>query len=382
MLEWILWISIVSIILVTVGYPVFLAVCWPLTRRTRLIDENERHVSLVIAAFNEETVIARKLENALALDYPQSRLEIIVASDGSTDRTDEIARSFANRGVVLHRFPRTGKTGVQNEVTKLAKGEILVFSDANAFYQPDAVRKLVRNFADPQVACVCGQLIYTVDGEAAGSCERSYWSYEKFMKRRESALSSVIGANGSIYAVRRADYVEIDRDMISDFVEPLALVMRGKRVLYEPEAISMEAASTSFGVEFRRKVRILTRSISGLIYMRALLNPLRYGTFSFQLVMHKLLRFLTPVFLITATFALVALAAMGHYRILFLVTLAATLAALIVGRASAVGRSNRFRQACNLLYYWLMVNYALVLAWGNVLKRKRMTFWAPERQQS
>lgn len=381
LLERILWLSVTMVIVVTLGYPVFLALAWPLSRRPRQIDATERRVSLVIAAFNEEAVIALKIENSLALDYPEGCLEIIVASDGSTDGTDQIARSFAGRGVILHRFPRTGKTGVQNEVVKIATGEIILFSDANAFYHPDAIRKLVRNFANPQVACVSGQLIYTVDGAAAGSCERSYWNYEKFMKRRESALSSAIGANGSIYAVRRTDYIEIDKDMISDFVEPLALVMRGKRVLYEPEAISVEAASTTFDAEFRRKVRILTRSISGLLYMRALLNPLRYGTFSFQLLMHKMLRFLTPVFLITGTLALVALAAMGRYQVPFLIALAASLAAVILGRNSAVGRPNLLRRACNLLYYWLMVNYALVLAWGNVLKRKRVTFWAPERQR-
>lgn len=379
--EWILWMSIVVVILITVGYPIFLAVGAPSAKRQKIMDEVERSVSLVIAAYNEEGVLARKIENALALDYSPERLEIIVASDGSTDRTDQIAKSFATKGVVLHSFPRTGKTGVQNEVVKIAKGEILVFSDANAFYHPDAIRKLVRNFADPQVACVSGQLVYTADGEAAGSCERSYWSYEKFMKSRESALSSIIGANGSIYAVRRSDYVEIDKDLISDFVEPLALVLRGKRVLYEPEAISVEAASTTFGVEFRRKVRILTRSITGLLHMRALLNPLRYGIFSFQLLMHKLLRFLTPMFLITGGVALVALAALGRYEWLFLFAFLATSAAMIFGRTSNVGQSHPLRRVCNLLYYLLMVNYALVLAWRNVLKRKRMTFWAPERHQ-
>lgn len=379
-IERLLWVSVAMVVLVTVGYPVFLALCWPLARRRRRIEDAEPQVSLVIAAFNEEAVIGRKIENALALDYPRERLQIIVASDGSTDLTDWIAESFGDRGIILLRFPRTGKTGVQNEVAKLATGEILVFSDANAFYQPDAIRKLVRNFADPEVACVSGQLVYKVDGEGAGACESSYWDYEKFMKQRESGLSSVIGANGSIYAVRRADYVEIDGDLISDFVEPLALVLRGKRVVYEPEAISVELASTSYGVEFRRKVRILTRSIRGLLHMRALLNPLRYGIFSFQLLMHKLLRFLTPVFLIAGFASLTALAGIGHYHVLFLLAVAAVTIAMVVGRMVTPERPNPFVRACHLLYYYLMVNYALVLAWANILLGKRMTFWAPERK--
>jgi cellulose synthase/poly-beta-1,6-N-acetylglucosamine synthase-like glycosyltransferase len=380
-LERILWSSVIMVILVTVGYPVFLALCRPLARRRRQLDSTERHVSLIIAAFNEQAVIARKIENALALDYPRERLDIMVASDGSNDRTDDIVQSFANRGVTLLRFPRTGKTAVQNEVARIAKGEILVFSDANAFYRPDAIRKLVRNFADPEIACVCGQLVYSVEGVAgAGASERSYWNYEKFMKQRESDLSSAIGANGSIYAVRRSEYVELDRDLISDLVEPLALVRRGKRVVYEAEAVSEEAASSNYDVEFRRKVRILTRSIRGLLYMRALLNPLQYGIFSFQLLMHKLLRFLTPVFLISGLASLAALAAVGQYRALFLVVVVAFAVAMVVGRGVVADRSNPLIRASHLLYYFVMVNFALVLAWGNILRGKRMTFWAPERK--
>ena len=223
-LERLFWFSAIMVALVTVGYPIFLALSGPLVRRRRRLDDAEPTVSLIVSAYNEEAVIARRLGNALELDYPRERLEIIVASDGSTDRTDDIVRSFADRGVLLRSYPRTGKTGVQNLTARTATGEILVFSDANASYRPDAIRKLVRNFAEPDVACVCGQLVYRVAGDAAGDCERSYWDYEKFMKRRESDLSSLIGANGSIYAVRRADYVEIDNDLISDLVEPLALV--------------------------------------------------------------------------------------------------------------------------------------------------------------
>lgn len=381
-LEATLCFSVGVVILITLGYPALLVLCWPLEGRRRQTDSAERQVSLIISAFNEERVIARKIENSLALDYPRDRLEIIVASDGSTDRTDEIACSFADRGVILLRFPRTGKTGVQNEVARIANGEVLVFSDANAVYQPDAIRKLVRNFADPEVACVSGQLVYSVDGHGAGASERSYWDYEKFLKQRESALSSVIGANGSIYAVRRSDYIPIDKDLISDFVEPLALVHRGKRVVYDPEAISIEAASTSYGVEFRRKVRILTRSIQGLLQMRALLNPLRYGIFSFQLLMHKFLRFLTPLFLITGFVSLAALAAIGRYQVPFLTVLAATVAAMLVGRGVARVESNSLARACHLVYYYLMVNCALVLAWANILRGRRMTLWAPERSDA
>ncbi len=382
LLEAILWASMAMVVVVTIGYPLFLAAAGPFVRRHRLLDDAEPEVSLIISAYNEEAVIGSKLENTLALDYPREKLEIFVASDGSTDRTDEIVAAFSDRGVVLQRFGRTGKTGMQNQMALRATGEILVFSDANALYRPDAVRKLVRNFADPGVAGVCGQLVYSASGEGAGTAETLYWSYEKFMKRRESELSSVVGVNGSIYAIRRQDYVQIDNDMISDFVEPLALVRNHRRVVYEPEAISVEAASESYDVEFRRKVRILTRSIRGLLRMRSLLNPVRYGVFSIQLLMHKLLRFLTPFFLVIGALSLVGLALLGSYRILLLSGLVTTAVAIGVARAGSTILPGAISRVCNLVYYYLLTNYALLLAWLNVLRGRHMILWSPERTKT
>jgi cellulose synthase/poly-beta-1,6-N-acetylglucosamine synthase-like glycosyltransferase len=384
------WFSVAAVVLITLGYPVFLALAGPFARRPRRTDESEPWVTLIIPAYNEESTIAEKLDNCLDLDYPRDKLEVVVASDGSTDRTNAIVESYADRGIVLAAFPRTGKTGVQNRVALRARGAILIFSDANAFYNTDAVRKLVRNFADPQVAGVCGQLKYRVreaagageSSDSAGASERLYWSYEKFMKLRESELSSVVGANGSIYAVRRADYVQLDEGVISDLVEPLALVRSGKRVVYEPEAVSVEDASMNYNMEFRRKVRILTRSIFGLLSMRGLLNPLRFGIFSVQFLMHKLLRFVTPLFLILGAGALAGLAIANHsiYRWLFGAALVGVASALVAGRKMGGGKVNWVLRGLQLLYYYLLVNYALVLAWCNVLRGNRMQLWSPERK--
>lgn len=381
-LKWVFWLSVLAVSFVTVGYPMVLALVAPFIRRRRYVDDEVRSVSLIIAAYNEEACIARKLENALALKYPRERLEIIVASDGSTDRTDEIVQSFSGRGVILRRFPRIGKTGMQNQMAKTASGQILVFSDANGFYHPDAIHKLVRNFADPAVACVSGQLVYEADIQSAGDSEHSYWRYEKYLKQRESDLSSLIGANGSIYAVRRADYVEIANDLISDLVEPLALVRRGRRVVYESEAFSAEEASATYAVEFRRKVRILTRSIHGLVHMRALLNPFRYGIFSFQLFVHKFLRYMVPAFLLTGFGSLALLAATGHYFVPFLLAVVAFGFATFVGRGTRAHRKSQIFRACHLLYYYLLVNYAMVLAWINVFRGRPVTIWVPERKEA
>jgi cellulose synthase/poly-beta-1,6-N-acetylglucosamine synthase-like glycosyltransferase len=375
------WFSVAAVVLITLGYPVFLALAGPFARRPRRVDESEPWVTLIISAYNEESTIAEKLNNCLDLDYPRDKLEVVVAADGSTDRTNAIVESYADRGIVLAAFPRTGKTGIQNRVALRARGEVLIFSDANASYNADAVRKLVRNFSDPQVGGVCGQLDYLVDAEGAGSSESLYWRYEKFIKRRESELSSVVGANGSIYAVRRSDYVQLDEDMISDFVEPLALVRSGKRVVYEPQAVSIEAASTSYGTEYRRKVRILTRSIRGLVRMRQLLNPSRFGIFAVQLIMHKLLRFLTPAFLIAGVTALTGLALLGKYVAPFLIAVTSTTFAAIVASRQTSDRPSMFVRACHLLYYYILTNCALVLAWRNVVRGDRMTLWTPERSQ-
>lgn len=379
--EWLFWLSAIMVFLITFGYPILLLLLRGLVCHAWCQKDIEPTVSLIIAAYNEEAVINQKLINTLALDYPREKLEIIVASDGSSDQTDEIVRLYSEQGVQLLRFPRTGKTGIQNQAAKIVEGDILIFSDANSMYQSDAIRKLVRNFVDPEIACVSGQLIYQTDRIGAGDSERSYWDYEKFIKQYESDLSSLIGANGSIYAIRRTDYIEIDNDLISDLVEPLALVQRGRRVVYEPEAISVEEASSTYRDEFRRKVRILTRSIRAILYMRALFNPFRYGFFSFQLFMHKLMRYLVPLFLLAGLVSLTALAALSGYHQLFLLAAGVVVATILVGRGSWPQSSNPIIRTCHLFYYYLVVNYALVLAWINILKGTRMVLWAPERKK-
>jgi cellulose synthase/poly-beta-1,6-N-acetylglucosamine synthase-like glycosyltransferase len=284
--------------------------------------------------------------------------------------------------VVLDSFGRTGKTGMQNQMARRARGEIMVFSDANADYRPDAIRKLVRNFADPAIGAVCGQLNYTTAGAGAGESEDLYWRYEKFMKQRESDISSIIGANGSIYAVRKSDYVELDPGTISDLVEPLAIVRAGKRVVYEPEAVSTEEGSVSYGTEFRRKVRILTRSIGGLLSMSALFNPFRYGVFSLQIILHKLMRFLTPVFLICGAAALLLLGLSGHYVWLLIAAVVGTLLSIVIVSRGIDLKPRILARLFHAYYYYLMANYALVLAWVNIAKGNRMKLWVPERPQA
>ena len=357
-----------------------LLLCSLFIKRKEILPENLENapfVSLIIAVYNEEKVIRAKLENSLRLNYPEKKLEIIVASDGSTDRTNEIVRSFENRGIKLYQYERVGKTGIQNETVKKAKGEILVFSDANAIYHKDAIRKLVRNFFYDGVGCVCGQLFYRKkDGTHFASGEILYWKYENFLKNKENRISSLIGANGSIYAIRKSDYVEIDVELISDLVEPLEIVKRGKRVAYEPEAISYEESSSFVKEEFNRKVRILTRSIFALLHMKCLFDPLSYGIFAIQLLVHKMLRYLVPLFLMTGALSLVFLIENKFYFVLFCLLMVLSLLT-IVGKFSRNKRA--YFRLFNLIYYYAMVNYALIFAWINIVRGRKITVWRPER---
>jgi cellulose synthase/poly-beta-1,6-N-acetylglucosamine synthase-like glycosyltransferase len=279
------------------GYPAVLCLIAALRPvRAAAQSSTDVPVTLVISAFNEEREIAEKLRNSLSLDYPRPLLQIIVVSDASEDRTDEIVAGFAPQGVELLRMPqRGGKTSGLNEVVKRARGEIVVFSDANAMYRPDAVSRLVSNFSDPHVGCAVGESRYYDSETHSEVSEGLYWKYETAIKRLETRVGSVVGGDGAIYAIRRALYVPMAADSLSDFMNPLQIVRAGYRCVYEPAAQSYEYAGKSFRKEFARKVRIVNRGWRATLAMRSLMNPFRHGLFAFELISHKLLRWLMPL---------------------------------------------------------------------------------------
>src|SRR5215470_8837977 len=285
-----------------VGYPaLMLALSFVLRRPVRRADITPL-VSVIIAAYNEERDIEAKLKNTLAFDYPRDRLEIIVASDCSTDRTDEIVRGYSAQGVILRRQPeRFGKTVAQNRAVKFTSGEIMVFSDATTICESGAIRKIVRNFADPEVGCVAGQLIYAdASSSAVGKGCRSYWGYEKFLKRCESEVGSLVGVSGCLYAVRRICHARLASDMIDDFVIAAEIHLQGLRTVYEPEAIAVEDVNLRARDEFRMRVRVVKQTLSALNRYRHTLNPFRHKTFAFQIIAHKAMRYAIPFLLIVA----------------------------------------------------------------------------------
>ncbi len=265
-------------------------------------EKNERYlpnISLIICAYNEEICVAAKLKNTFTLDYPLEKLQVILADDGSTDKTLEIANGFDF--VEILKLSRGGKTSAQNEAVKIARNEILVFSDANNIYKKDALKKLVRNFADERVGVVCGELQYN----NKKSEENSYWKYEVAIKKAESKNGWLLGANGSIYAVRKNAFVPLPEDSISDQLEPIKVYGNGLDVVYEPEAIAMEDAPNDV---LKRKRRIILRSLVTMKYVISLLNPFNKRSVFIPYVSHKLIRWFSPLLLFLCFFSSIYLA--------------------------------------------------------------------------
>jgi cellulose synthase/poly-beta-1,6-N-acetylglucosamine synthase-like glycosyltransferase len=286
------------------GYVFFLypALLWFLSlalgKKPRREDITPK-VTLLISAYNEKQVIVEKLENSLSLDYPEGKLEIIVASE-SKDETDAIVAGYEARGVILHAYDgREGKAATLYRSVPRATGEIIVFSDANAIYEKDAIRKLVRNFNDERIGCVSGQLRYrsAADG-SSGAGEGVYWKYEMALKSLESRFFSLLGANGSIFAIRKALYAPMARDRGDDFELPIRVLLNGRGVYLEREALSWEDISETARDEFKRKVRIITWNMrSCVLLLRE--AAARFRLFlAVQLLSHKLLRWIVPVFAI------------------------------------------------------------------------------------
>ena len=295
------WFSLSMLAYIYAGYPLLLAGLACLFTRKRPAPDNLPFLSVLIAAYNEEGGIRKKLEETLALDYPADSLEVFVLSDGSTDRTDEIVRTFSDPRVHLLHVPgRKGKTWAQNEGVKVARGEVMVFSDATTIYHPQALRFLASNYADPRVGAASGRYQYfDPEGKSpTGLGTVAFWNYENFIKMMQSRIRTISGCCGCIYSVRRQAYTALEADVISDLVQPLQVIRKGFRVVFEDRALAYEETTQSTAQEFSMRVRVVARGIRGLLSVPQLLNPIRFGWIAFQLWSHKIFRWLVPLFLI------------------------------------------------------------------------------------
>lgn len=369
--EIVFWTAAAAVFYLYAGYPLLL-VClrfacgYPV--RKRLI---EPYVSVLIPAYNEARVIARKVRNSLSLDYPPDKLEIVVASDGSTDGTAELARQAAEGSgrVRIVSIPENrGKLAVLNEVVPELAGDIVVFTDAASMVTPAAIRALVEHFADPQVGAVSG--LYCVskpDQAEVGRQEDLYWRYETWLKTQEAGLWSVLGAHGALYAIRKELYPSPEPDVINDdYVIPVRILQRGYRVSYEPDAAAVEEAAEMDG--FARRVRIMAGNFRQLREVKAFLRPLRPAPL-FVFTSHKAGRLAAPLAMVAALVANVVLISEPLYQA------TAILQGLFYGLAGA-GAAVRFRSgALRAPYYFCMLNAAVLPGLWHAVARRSRPVW-------
>jgi cellulose synthase/poly-beta-1,6-N-acetylglucosamine synthase-like glycosyltransferase len=377
------WISALVVAYVYAGYPLLLWVMGSLGfRRPVRRAPIEPPLTLVISAYNEVAVIGAKLRNSLELDYPPDRLQVLVVSDASDDGTDAAVAACTDPRVELLRMPeRGGKTAGLNAAVRRARGEILVFSDANAIYDGAALRHLASNFADPSVGAATGESRYRIEADDASTeAENQYWTYELWIKGLESELGSLVGADGAIYAVRRALYTDLAASDLSDFVNPMQVVARGYRNVYESRAISWEGGAEGFRAEFRRKVRIVNRAWRATLKLRHLLNPGRYGFFAVQFLSHKVLRWFVPAFLLVTFLANLRIATGSLFYSGTLVAQVLLYAAALSGML--LDRLGRPVRLLNIPYYFCAVNVASLLGICQVLMGRTYTTWNSSRPAS
>lgn len=371
------WLSLALLAYTYAGYPLTAMLLGRLVRRRVAKAACEPAVTIVIAAHNEASHLRATIENKLGLDYPGGQLQLVIVSDGSTDGTDAIAQAFASESVVvLRQDPRRGKTAALNLAVTRATGDVLVFADANSSYAPDALRALVRNFADPQVGYATGRMVYE-DREASGvglGC-RAYMAYEGLLRRSETRFGSIVGVNGGIDAVRRSLYVDMRDDQLPDFVLPLAVVDRGYRVVYEPDAILREEALSTGTGEYRMRVRVALRAWWTLKDMRRLFDVRRNAVFALQLFSHKALRYLMFV-AVPACYGS-ALALSTTHVVYGLAAAGGTLVLLLAAAGFVIDRRGRSAWPCSIPYYFLLINAASAHALCEFLRGRRRTLWTP-----
>jgi cellulose synthase/poly-beta-1,6-N-acetylglucosamine synthase-like glycosyltransferase len=380
-LEGLFWLFAAVPFYVYLGYPFILFFLSGRRKASSIVDLRLPSVSLIISAYNENKLIQSKLENALTLDYPKDLLEILVISDCSDDGTDEIVRRFPDAHIQLVRqAKRLGKSAGLNLGVPKTFGQILVFSDANALYHPVAVRRLVRHFSDPKVGYVVGNSRYLEDpGSQAVEAEGCYWKVETWLKKCESRFHSVVGADGAIYAIRRELYTPLRPTDINDFLNPLQIVDMGFVGVFEPTAISFERAAGSFEREFRRKTRIVSRSLGALVRVPGVLNPFKNFRHWFMLMSHKILRWFAPFYMIVLLAVSIMLWEVPTYELIAILQLSFYSFAL-------AGWLSRGKLATLKVfyfpYYFCLVNLASLVGIFRYLRGDLPATWKPARHEA
>lgn len=370
-------VAVGEILWAYVGYPILLLVASRFIERKVEAKEWFPEVAIVITAHNEEKRIAQKIENTLALDYPQNKLHIIVVSDASTDKTEEIVRGYAHHGVTLKIIPeRRGKHYGQGRGVASAPAEFVVLTDATTFLKGDAVKLIVQNYADPTIGCVSGcDDVKEQHDSSVG--EGAYVKYEMALRRLESSVSSLIGASGSFFSVRKSMCDEWIDDMSSDFYLPLTCYVKGYRSILDERAIGYYSVLHDPSREFQRKLRTIVHGLEVLFHFKRVLNPFKYGLYSVQLLSHKLCRWLVPFAMIVALVCNIMLMPFGViYQMIFVLHIATYILAAAAFMYKPVQNLTIFK----IPLFFVMVNLSILLAWYKFLRGEKYVVWkATER---
>jgi len=358
-----------------IGYPFILKLISIFSKRSKTNSSYHPAVSLVIPVYNEGVVIKRKIENSLLLNYPEEKVEIIIASDGSSDDTKNVVEQYSKKGVKFFEFSRGGKLATINRVLPKTKGDIIVLTDANAMFAEDALQKLASRFVDESVGVVTGVEKITAQSDYISRNEQSYWSYETKLKELESKIYSTIGANGPIYAIRRELFPSIPShlNLCDDMTISLSVVQKGKRIILEPKAVAFEDTSLTLKEEWRRKVRISTRAWQALFYHKNLLNPFT-SPVALPLIFHKIFRWSTVPLM--GVLFISNLFIEGSFYTIFLG------GQILLHTLSIVGivllwRGLKLPSMFTFMSYFLFTNCAQVVGLYNSLFNKGKPSWQP-----
>jgi len=375
--ESLFWLAACLTVYEYAGHPAMLFLLARVRPRRWQQSDVRLSVAVFISAFNEEKGIGQKIRNLLEQDY-QGPYAIIVASDGSTDRTAEIVRSFSEPRIVLHDFrANRGKAAMQNEIVPALSCDVVIFSDATCVWAKDAVRNIVRNFADPDVGCVAVDLCFVRERDAVvEKGQGAYWKYERFLRRYGALVKTNIVASGTTYAIRQSLFRPIRSDIGEDLSNPLQIAMTGRRVIFDPEVVIEERSSSTHASEIRMRKRIAVRNVTGLASYVRFLNP-RYGFAAYQLLVHKYLRVFCWVPMLIALITNYLLRDAPPYSYLFVAQIAVYGLALVgYVRVKVGARGSRFT---DLPYYFVLLNYACMVGCIQYLRGVRRPTWTPDR---
>jgi cellulose synthase/poly-beta-1,6-N-acetylglucosamine synthase-like glycosyltransferase len=375
--EILFWLSSLAVIYIYIGYPVLLRFL-PKRKQEEFDTTNiTPKVTILIPAFNESKVIAATINNKLLQNYPDELLQVIVISDESEDGTDEIVTEISQkdpRVTLIRQSPRQGKTAGLNLAMPFAQGDIVVFSDANSHYHPDALQHLINCFKDESVGYVTGKMVYVNDeGSLIGDGCSAYMKYENHMRALETNVSSVVGVDGGIDAIRKELYQPMTSDQLPDFVLPLKVITQRKRVVYCEQALLNEESLSSSQSEFRMRVRVSLRAYWAMLDMKHLFNPFEYGLFSLQLFSHKLLRYVAFIPLLVAFISNGFITGEGtFYSATFMLQVIFYCAAAFVVLND--GTKNRI---LGLAHYFCLINIASAMAFIKFIKGEKIVLWKP-----